>query len=64
MKTTISHHPIPIKMAITKKWKIGPGQIVQLVRASSQYTKVAGLIPGQSTSENQPMNELVSGATN
>ena len=30
--------------------------VVQAVRASSQYTKVEGSIPDQSTYKNQPMN--------
>ena len=33
-----------------------PGQVAQLVRALSQYAKVAGLIPRQGTYEKQPMN--------
>ena len=32
-----------------------PGQVAQLVRASSLYTKVAGSIPGQAHTK-QPMN--------
>ena len=32
-----------------------PGQVAQLDGALSQYTKVTGLIPCQSTDENQPM---------
>ena len=32
-----------------------PGQAAQLVKASSQCTKVAGLIPSQGTYKNQPM---------
>ena len=34
----------------------GPGQVAQLVRASSQYDKVVGSIPGQGIYKNQPMN--------
>ena len=34
----------------------GPGRVSQLVRASSWYTKVAGLIPGQGTYKNQPVS--------
>ena len=34
----------------------GPGQVAQLVRASSQCTKVVGSIPAQGTCKNQPMN--------
>ena len=33
-----------------------PGQVAQLVRASSQNTKVEGSIPGQGTYKNQPMS--------
>ena len=32
--------------------KYGPGQIAQLVRASSQYAKTADSIPGQGTYKN------------
>ena len=35
---------------------LGPGQVAQLVWVSSQYTKVAGLIPGQGTYRKQQMN--------
>ena len=41
-----------------------PGWVVQLVRAFSQYAKVVGLIPGQSTHKNQPVNASISGTTN
>ena len=34
----------------------GSGQIAQLVRASAQYTKVAGSIPGQGAYKKQPMS--------
>ena len=34
---------------------VGPGQVAQLVRESSQNAKVSGLIPGQGTYEKQPM---------
>ena len=34
----------------------GPGWVAQLVRASSQYVKAAGLILSQDTYKNQPMN--------
>ena len=34
----------------------GLGQVSQLVRASSQYTKVVGSIPYQGTYNKQPMN--------
>ena len=33
-----------------------PGWVAQSVRASSQYAKVAGSIPGQGTYESQPTN--------
>ena len=43
----------------TKFWGLirinGPGQVAQLVRASSGYAKVVSSIPGQGTYENQPM---------
>ena len=42
----------------------GPGQVAQLVRASSPYAKVAGSIPGQDTYKNQPMSTSISGTTN
>ena len=32
------------------------GQVAQLIRASSQYAKVMGLIPGKGTYKKQPMN--------
>ena len=32
---------------VNKKCKVGPSQLAQLVRSSSQYAKVAGSIPGQ-----------------
>ena len=41
-----------------------PGQVAQLVRASSQNTKVEGSIPGQGTYKTQPMNARTSGTTN
>ena len=41
-----------------------PGQVAQLVRASSWYTMVVGSIPGQGTYKNQPMNASVHGTTN
>ena len=33
----------------------GPGCLAQLVRAPSQYAKVAGSVPGQGTCKSQPM---------
>ena len=55
-----------------KKWNLncpskdeqGPGQVAQLVRASSQYTKVVGSISGQGTYRKQPMNAYISRTTN
>ena len=47
-----------------KAGRWGPGWVAQLVRASSQYTKVAGSIPGQGTRKTQPMNASVHGAAN
>ena len=35
---------------------LGPGHVAQSVRSSSQYTKVAGSMPGQGTCKNQPMS--------
>ena len=35
---------------------LGPGRVAQLVRALSQHTKVAGLIPGRGPYKNQTMN--------
>ena len=35
---------------------LGPGQVAQLVRVLSPYTKVAGLIPGQGTYKKIIMN--------
>ena len=35
---------------------MSPGEVIQLVRASSRYAKFVGLIPGQGTHKNQPMN--------
>ena len=34
----------------------GPGQVAQLVKASSPNSKVAGSIPGQGTYKEQPLN--------
>ena len=39
-----------------KNKETGPGQVAQLVRATSWYAKVAGSIPGQGTYKNQPTN--------
>ena len=41
-----------------------PGPVVLLVSALSQYTKVVGSIPGESTYKNQPMIAQIPGATN
>lgn len=40
-----------------------PGRVARLVRALSQYSKVAGSVPGQGTHKEQPINALVSGIT-
>ena len=37
------------------------GPVAQLVRVLSPYAKVAGLIPGQGTCKNQPMNSSMGG---
>ena len=34
----------------------GAGWVAQLVRVSSQYAKVSGLIPSQGTNRKQPMS--------
>ena len=39
-----------------KKYGTGPGQVAQLVGASSQYAEVAGSIPSQGIYRKQPMN--------
>ena len=44
--------------------QMGPGWVAQLLRASSQYTKLVGSIPGQGTYEKQPMNASISETTN
>ena len=41
-----------------------PDKVIQLLRVSSQYTKVAGSILGQGTYKNQPINTQMSGKTN
>ena len=43
---------------------LGPGRVAQLVRTSSQYTKVADPIPSQGTYKNQPVNAQIRGTTN
>ena len=42
---------------------ICPGWVAQLVRVSSQYTKVPGSTPSQSSHKNQPMNAYISRTT-
>lgn len=37
----------------------GPGQVTQVVRASSQYVKTVSLIPGQDTYKKQRINTLL-----
>ena len=44
--------------------KIYPGQVAQLVRASSWYAKVTGSIPSQGICENQQMNTYIRGTIN
>ena len=39
------------------------GRVTQLAGASSRYTKVVGVIPGQGTYRKQPMNAGISGTT-
>ena len=40
----------------TEDKTVGPGRVAQLLRAWSQYSKDAGLIPGHGTYKSQPMN--------
>lgn len=42
-------------MIHSKNLCFSPGQVAQLVRASSRYTKVSGSTPIQGTYKNQPM---------
>ena len=49
------------KIICQKNWQVDnykpcPGQVVQLVGASSPYAKGAGLIPGHGTYKNQPIS--------
>ena len=37
----------------TREWDIGPGQVAQLVRASSRSTKISGWTLGQGTNKKQ-----------
>ena len=46
---------------MNKSAVLGTGQVAQLVRTSLPYIKVVGLIPGQGTYKNQPMNASISG---
>lgn len=41
----------PTKVLAKNNRTQGPGWVAELVRASSQYAKVAGSIPGQDTQE-------------
>ena len=51
-------HTTQQQKQLNKKMGRGSGQVAQLVRALSQYTKAAGLIPGRAhTRINQWMNE-------
>ena len=43
------------KTDFIKQWQ-SSGQVAQLFRASSQYTKVVGSTLGQGTHKNEPMN--------
>ena len=56
-------HPSLCKTKITSTI-LGPGFLAQLVRVSSQYAKVTGLISIQGTYKMQPMNAPIRGATN
>ena len=47
-----------------KSQKGHPVRVAQLVRASLQYAKVVGSIPGQGTYKKQAMNAKISGTTN
>ena len=40
----------------TKNKTVASSSVSQLIRASSQYTKVVGSIHGQDTYKNQPIN--------
>ena len=51
-------------LKISVRIETGPGRVVQLVRKSSCYSKVAGLISGQSTYKNQTVNASISEITN
>ena len=61
--TTMPMYLMTLNCAI-KMVKVGPGPVVQLVRVSSQYTKVAGSIPTQGTHRNQPVRASVGGTRN
>lgn len=41
-----------------------PGWAARLVRASSQYSNIVGLIPSEDTYKNQPMDASISEALN
>ena len=56
-RTENTVQPAPNPWNLPQKLKRqGAGQVAQLVRASSRYTKVVGLIPSQDTYKVQPMN--------
>ena len=59
-----SQSVLDIVAELSCKTKSGPGQVVQLVRASSNSTKVVGSISSPGTYKKQPMNISNSGATN
>ena len=59
----LTHYPSEMELEMVRYFwvvplenNLHPGLIAQLVGASSQYVKVVGLIPGQGTCKNQPMN--------
>ena len=57
----MANFPIMEKRCSLKFYIIlGIGRVAHLVRAWSLYTKAAGLIPGQGTCKNQPVNECIS----
>ena len=52
---------------MNKNQQNGPDQVAQLIRTypnTSQYTKIASLIPAKGTYRNQQMNAKVSRTTN
>ena len=55
LKVQISDFEFHSEVSHTIK-HLSPGQVARPVRASSPYAKIAGLIPGQGTYENQPVS--------